>query len=157
MFNLNMCDRGNFFRERNMAGFVRFDQQFPESFMSQSPHTSSSVAPLYAAQVQAVTASVLATLEPLAVRETEEVLERRQGEVAMLMRPSVRASHSGTSDRERAAARGQCGWGLQRPELRIPGDLPATGHPPAYGYAGCVDDIPATGLSVAREQHDLIF
>ncbi len=41
------------------------------------------------AQVEAVTASVLATLEPLAISEPEDVVELRQGEVSMLMRPSV--------------------------------------------------------------------
>lgn len=41
------------------------------------------------AQVDAVTASVLVTLEPLAISEPEEVVELRQGEVSMLMRRSV--------------------------------------------------------------------
>lgn len=41
------------------------------------------------AQVEAVTASALATLASLAVSEAEDAVELRQGEATMLMRPSV--------------------------------------------------------------------
>ena len=41
------------------------------------------------AQVEAVTASALATLAPLAVSEPEDAVELRRGEAAVLMRPSV--------------------------------------------------------------------
>jgi len=41
------------------------------------------------AQVEAVTASALATLAPLAVSEPEDAVELRRGEAAVLMRPTV--------------------------------------------------------------------
>lgn len=41
------------------------------------------------AQVEAVTAFVIATLEPLAVRDVEEPVVLAQGEAALLIRPSV--------------------------------------------------------------------
>ena len=41
------------------------------------------------AQVEAVTASVLTTLAPLAVTEQEDAVELSRGEAAMLIRPSV--------------------------------------------------------------------
>ena len=41
------------------------------------------------AQVEAVTASALATLAPLAVSEPEDAVELRSGEAAVLMRPTV--------------------------------------------------------------------
>jgi hypothetical protein len=41
------------------------------------------------AQVEAVTAFVIATLEPLAVRDVEEPVQLARGEAAMLIRPSV--------------------------------------------------------------------
>lgn len=41
------------------------------------------------AQVEAVTAFVIATLEPLAVRSVEEPVELAQGDASMLIRPSV--------------------------------------------------------------------
>ncbi len=41
------------------------------------------------AQVEAVTASVLATLAPLAVTQKEEAVELRRGETAIIIRPSV--------------------------------------------------------------------
>lgn len=90
------------------------------------------------AQVEAVTASVLATLAPLAVTEQEDTVELSRGEAAVLIRPSVlQAIQERLIARELLPAGSADGvYGEQTAEalasFQEQANLPTTGLPDAW-------------------------